>query len=199
MAPTLVFLFYELARDPIQAEKLFAEISGFDITDPRKLQDLSHLNGLINETLRIHPPVPSGGYRETPPEGVTIAGHRITGLTTIVAPRYTTGRLEICFKQADKFVPERCYSNPEIFKKKKAFVPFSQGRYSCVGKNLALAELRYVAALFVGKYHIEFAPGEDGSKVEKAMKDQFIAAPGGLKLVFPARKILTSCCVKSDL
>ena len=184
----MVFLFYELARNPLEAEKLYAEIHGVDITDHRTLQKLPHLNGLINEVLRIHPPVPSGGYRETPSEGVTIAGHPVPGQTTIVAPRYTIGRLESCFEHADQLVPERWYSKPAMVKDKRAFAPFSQGRYSCVGKNLALTELRFVTALLVGRYHTEFAPGEDGSKVEGRMKDQFTAAPGCLNLIFRPRK-----------
>ncbi|MCJ1421897.1 hypothetical protein MMC32_008264 [Xylographa parallela] len=185
----MVFLFYELAYNPMQAEKLYAEVRDVDITDSKTLQNLLHLNGLINETLRIHPPVPSGGYRETPSQGVIVAGRHIPGNTTIVAPRYTIGRLESCFEKADQFIPERWYSSPSMVKNKRAFTPFSQGRYSCVGKNLALAELRYVTALVVGKYSIEFAPGEDGGRVEGNMKDQFTAAPGTLNLVFKTRKV----------
>ena len=184
----MVFLFYELACNPAQAEKLYAEVRDIDITDSKTLRDLPHLDGLINETLRIHPPVPSGGYRETPPQGITVAGRYIPGHTTIVAPRYTIGRHESCFEKANQFIPERWYSNPSMVKNKRAFAPFSQGRYSCVGKNLALAELRYVTALLVGKYIIEFAPREDGSRVEGNMKDQFTAAPGALNLIFKARK-----------
>ena len=67
---------------------------------------------------------------------------------------------------------------------KKVFTPFSIGRFACVGKNLALAEIRFVTALLISKYDIKFAPGEDGVRVWKDMKDQFTAAPGKLELVF---------------
>lgn len=187
MAPTLVFLFYELARNPAEANALHAEVSGVDINDSAALQDLPHLNGVINETLRLHPPVPSGGYRETPSQGITVAGQYIPGHTTIVAPRYTIGRLESCFEQAEQFIPERWYSAPAMVKNKRAFAPFSQGRYSCVGKNLALGELRYVTALLVARYHVDFLPGQRGTDVETKMRDQFTAAPGCLELVFRLR------------
>ena len=75
-------------------EKLRAEVDNVDLYDPRALQGLDHLNGCINEILRLHPSVPTGGYRETPPEGVMIAGRFIPGNTTVVAPRYTIGRRE---------------------------------------------------------------------------------------------------------
>lgn len=60
------------------------------------------------------------------------------------------------------------------------------GRYSCVGKNLAMGELRFVTALLVKKYHIELAPSEDGKRVEADLRDQFTTAPGELKLSFEA-------------
>lgn len=61
------------------------------------------------------------------------------------------------------------------------------GRFSCIGKNLALMELRYVIALLVSRFEVSFAPGEDGSRVEGEMKDQFAAAPGRLDVVFKPR------------
>ena len=36
------------------------------------------------------------------------------------------------------------------------------GRYNCIGKSLALAEIRYVTALLASKYNVNFPPGEDG-------------------------------------
>ena len=68
------------------------ELEGVDVFDRRKLHSLPHLNGVINETLRLYPPVPMHGSRETPPEGITIAGQFIPGGTTLFAPRYTIHR-----------------------------------------------------------------------------------------------------------
>lgn len=94
VASTLIYLFYRLALDPSHAKKLRAEALGVDIHNPRALQSLEHLNGCINEILRLHPSVPTGGYRETPPEGVMVVGRYIPGNITVVAPRYTIGRRE---------------------------------------------------------------------------------------------------------
>lgn len=88
----MVCLFYELARNPNQAEKLLEELQAVDVNDRRALEKLPHLNALIDETMRLHPAVPTGGYRDSPPEGLTIGGRFIPGNTTIVAPRYTIFR-----------------------------------------------------------------------------------------------------------
>ena len=56
-----------------------------------------------------------------------------------------------------------------------------------MGKNLALKEISYLVALILSRYDVEFAPGEDGVRVWKDMKDEFTAAPGKLELVFKPR------------
>ena len=62
------------------------------------------------------------------------------------------------------------------------------GRTSCVGKNLAMAQLRLVAAALLRSYHIRFASAEPGGEaVERDMRDQLTANPGQLKLVFEIR------------
>lgn len=65
----------------------------------------------------------------------------------------------------------------------------STGRHNCIGKSLALSELRYVTALLASKYDISFAPDDNdyGRRVEGDMKDRFTAAPGELRVVFRPR------------
>jgi cytochrome P450 len=130
-AAALTYTFYHLARDSSHIEKLRSELKplrGSDGEfDVKSLQSAEHLNGVINEALRLHPPVPSGLLRVTPPEGITVGRTYIPGNTTVVSPTYTIGRLESCFEQASEFIPERWYSKPEMVKDKSAFAPFSLG------------------------------------------------------------------------
>lgn len=65
-----------------------------DISNDGALAKLIILTALINETLRLHPPVPSGGLRDTPPEGVMTGQTWIPGNTTVVIPQYSLGRRE---------------------------------------------------------------------------------------------------------
>lgn len=69
----------------------------------------------------------------------------------------------------------------------RGFAPFARGKYSCVGQNLALMELRFVVSLLVRKFRIGFAPGESGEKLLTDLRDQFTAAPGKLQLQFQLR------------
>ena len=61
------------------------------------------------------------------------------------------------------------------------------GPYSCVGKNLALLEVRIVTALLLMKYTIRFAPGEDCSAMFRDLKDVFTVSPGKCELIFEQR------------
>ena len=61
------------------------------------------------------------------------------------------------------------------------------GRYGCIGKNLALMELRTVCALLVSKFDVSFAPGEDGMRLLEKSEDYFTIGLESLMLQFKAR------------
>jgi tryprostatin B 6-hydroxylase len=187
IAPTLVFAFYELARCPSYQKELLFALHAVDIYDRNQLRRSDFLTAIIKETLRLHPPVPTGGYRQTPPSGVTINGTYIPGNITIVSPRYSLARLESSYEKADQFVPERWTSRPEMVKDARGFAPFSQGRFNCVGKSLAMSEMRFVIALLIKKFEVGFWGNENGERLFADLKDQFTAAPGRLDLHFRKR------------
>jgi len=76
-----------------------------------------------------------------------------------------------------------------MIRDKRGFAAFSQGRFGCIGKGLAMKTMTYLIKQLVLKYDIEFAPGESGMKLWTGMKDDFTAAPGNLKLVFKVRNL----------
>jgi cytochrome P450 family 628 len=106
------------------------------------------------------------------------------------------------------FIPERWFSRPELIKDKRAFAPFiigayrnlyrppnhpsnnltPTGPYNCVGKQLALLEARMVLAHTVWNYEMEFAPGENGSRIINETIDIVILKAGQLDLVFRKRE-----------
>jgi len=96
-AVTLTHLFYHIATEEGLINRLRQEIdslvgSGNDEhISHDKIKDAPLLNGAINETLRLNPPVPSGLFRKTPNEGVDIAGTFIPGNTVIQMPHYVMG------------------------------------------------------------------------------------------------------------
>jgi len=61
------------------------------------------------------------------------------------------------------------------------------GRFSCVGMNLALAELRLITAFLVKKYNVSFADEKQTSSFLFDVHDYFVTTTGALDLQFRAR------------
>ncbi|KAF2111596.1 cytochrome P450 [Lophiotrema nucula] len=121
---TLSFLFYSLARYPHYVNHLRRELEHTDITDYRRLQALPWINALINETLRLYPPVPTAPLRQTPPEGLRIGERFIPGNVVVSTPLWSLGRLESSYTRADEFLPERWFPGSESIKDRRGFAPF---------------------------------------------------------------------------
>ncbi|KAL9105897.1 MAG: hypothetical protein Q9227_009008 [Pyrenula ochraceoflavens] len=186
-APSLTTLLYLLARHPEHISRIQRELENVDIRNASMLAALPHLNGAINEAMRLLPAVLTFVTRVSPPEGMYIDGTYIPGNIKLAAPRYSIGRLESAWDDPHLFCPERWYSRPDMIRDERAFAPFGVGRTSCVGKNLALTKIRMVVANLLANFDTSFAPGDTREAVERDMRDQLTAKPGDLYLLFKAR------------
>lgn len=63
----------------------------------------------------------------------------------------------------------------------------SSGPFGCIGKQLALMELRTVACLLTTRFDIRLAPNEDGSTLIEKSLDTFTLRMGDLNLIFEER------------
>ncbi|KAK6813588.1 hypothetical protein RU639_010351 [Aspergillus parasiticus] len=194
-ATTLTTIIYELARRPEEVQKLRAELVNCT-TDPNgeytqeSLAILKHLNGVINETLRIHSPVPSYIPRKTPPEGINIDGTHVPGNMNVSCPQWVIGRSETVYQNAQNFIPERWYLYPRMIKERSAFAPFTTGPYTCIGKPLALMNIRATIARLITIFDMELPPGDDGRALERSMREHFsIYMAEDIQVLFRKRAI----------
>jgi cytochrome P450 family 628 len=96
-ASALVYLFYHLATDSGLVEKLRAELEANGIRSDdsftvQAVQNLPYLNALIDEDLRLHPPVPGLPIRDIPAEGLKVGDKVIPGGVQILTPQYSIHR-----------------------------------------------------------------------------------------------------------
>ena len=103
---------------------------------------LGYTDAVINEALRIYPPVAITLPRKVPPGGAMILGQHIEAGTTVGVNHYATYHHPLNFDKPEQFRPERWLN--EL--KTEAFQPFSYGPRNCLGKNVARAEIRLLLA-----------------------------------------------------
>lgn len=108
------------------------------------------------------------------------------------------------YEKPEEFIPERWYSRPELVKEKSAFAPFLVGMssllpslefwrlivvgtYGCIGRPLAMMNLRSTVARLITTFDIKFAEGEDGSTFDGKSTNHFLWVPGDLYISFTKR------------
>ncbi|KAH7260383.1 cytochrome P450, partial [Fusarium solani] len=161
---------FQLLTNKSKLDKLVSEIrSSFDAEDDitlERVNQLSYLLAVLNEGLRIYPPVPTGLPRLVPPGGERMERFWIPEKASLCKQYCHTFansqasdsafHSESNFRDADSFVPERWlgddyYSNDS----KDVLQPFSTGPRNCIGKNLAYAEMRLILARLLWKFDLE--------------------------------------------
>lgn len=168
----MTFAFYYLLLDCTKYIRLQDEVDslwdGVSELDGQQLVPARapYLNAVLSESLRLAEPDPNGNQRSTPKDGAVINGKYIPGYTQISSHKWTMQRDERNFTNAFKFIPERWIDEERVRlglrnHNTKAYIPFGAGVYSCVGKPLALLEMRLFVVRFMKRLELEPAPGYD--------------------------------------
>ncbi|KAH7652974.1 Premnaspirodiene oxygenase protein [Dioscorea alata] len=128
------------------------------------LKRLEYLGFVINETLRLHPPVGLLVPRENA-EDCIISGYDVPKKTTVMVNAWALGRDPKLWENPDIFNPERFVESPINYKgNHMQFIPFGAGRRICPGIQLANATIMTALANIL--YHFNWKlpnemPGED--------------------------------------
>lgn len=192
-ATTITYLSYYLAARPSLQRDALAELTANGIRESDSItvdgvRNLPFLNAIIKETLRLHPPVSSALGRDTPKEGLQVGDTFIPGGVTIQTPNWSIQRNAHAFVKPNEFIPERWTSRPELVLQSAAYMPFSIGAFSCIGKQLAYNETRTVIAMLVLSFKFHLAADEDGDEILHKFSDVFVTNLGALRMVFELRK-----------
>ncbi|MCJ1477021.1 hypothetical protein MMC13_005692 [Lambiella insularis] len=155
-------LLFWCLKTPKVMEKLQAEVDAalpesLNVPSYDTIKDLPFLRQVISETLRIHSTSSLGLPRVVPPgPPITIASRRFPAGTVLSVPAYTIHHsTSIWGPDADVFRPERFAPENLTDKQKAAFIPFSYGPRSCIGRNVAEMELALIVSTVVAGYDFE--------------------------------------------
>ncbi|KAJ3988632.1 cytochrome P450 [Lentinula detonsa] len=198
-------IFYFLLTNPSAYNRLRDEIDAYadHALNYNTQAGMPYLNAVINENLRLLPAVPSGSVRGTTQEtgGQYLGSYYIPPNTTVSIHFYSMHRDPRNFSLPDLFLPERWLSmeertvlEPALFAEPdsfihnpSAFIPFSYGPASCVGKNYAYLEMRMVVCKIMVSFDICRAKEFNSSVYEDSIKDLFTLAVGNLPVVLTSR------------
>ncbi|KAH7027229.1 cytochrome P450 3A17 [Microdochium trichocladiopsis] len=168
-ATALSGFFFLLAQHPDAMRRLQEEVRGAFASeaevDIKSSARLPYLSACLEETMRLYPPAVVTPPRVSP--GAEIEGRFVPKGTRIFVPQYVTFRNENHFTDPDSFRPERWLPathplhDPKYAGDNRAvFKPFSFGPRDCIGKNLAVAEMRIFAARLALRFDWELPPGQ---------------------------------------
>ncbi|GME31920.1 putative cytochrome p450 protein [Neofusicoccum parvum] len=153
---------YYLLRDKHVLDKLTAEIRGVfkspEEMNMTTLGQLPYLRAVLDEGLRMYPPVPAGLPRVVPPEGRIICGNSVPGGAIVTLSQYAAYHSASNFHKPESFLPERWLSNsePRFANDEHSVVePFSYGPRNCIGKNLAYHEMRLILASVLWHFDLQ--------------------------------------------
>lgn len=118
-----------------------------------KVKHLPYLRAVLDESLRLFPPVTFNLPRRTPPGGCFVGSEFIPGDTSVSVSSWTAHRDESVFPEPEKFIPERWLgeSSTEL---QKGFIPFSTGARGCIGRNISYLEQTVLLASIVHRYEM---------------------------------------------
>ncbi|KAK9781105.1 putative Fatty acid synthase beta subunit hexB [Seiridium cardinale] len=141
-----------LARLASHVRESFTSESEIDLISVGKL---GYMLAVIDEALRLYPPVPMQSNRVVARGGATIAGQWVPEGTSVAVQQYAACRTGANFHRADEFLPQRWLGDPEFAgDRREVSQPFSVGPRNCIGRQLAYAEMRLILAKILWNFEL---------------------------------------------
>ena len=182
-ASALTWLFYWIHYLPEVKEKLLHELNSLgDKPDYKEINNLSYLDAVISETLRIYPVVP-GTFGRIINQPMSVMGYDFDPHTFFMISIYNLHHREDLYPNSKQFKPERflqkSYSPYE-------YAPFGGGNRRCLGSALALLEMKLVIATILPRFQLELTSNRPMLPVRRGLT---LAPPNSFKMV--VNKILS--------
>ncbi|KAJ7300834.1 cytochrome P450 monooxygenase pc-bph, partial [Mycena albidolilacea] len=170
---SLIAALYYLAQSPNAQRDLQAELDSHMTSCAPSYTDievLPCLNACLNETLRLYSPVGLGLPRTVPHPGMCISGAWLAGGTTVGVPIYTVHRNAALWgEHPEEFRPGRWLQGDGVQARldADALRAFSDGPMRCIGKHLALAQLRVMIAAIFKRFDVFLEVPESPLHIEE--------------------------------
>ncbi len=177
----LAWAFYWVCRQPIEREKLMAEIDALgDNPEPETIVGLPYLDAFCQETLRIHPVAPNVARLLQKP--FNLLGNTVAEGTVLAASI-------MMLHENEKLYPEPRTFRPERFLERKfspyEFIPFGGGPRRCIGAAFAMYEMKIALATLLRRYRFRLVKD---APVKYTQRGLTMGPKGGIEMVAEKRR-----------
>ncbi|KAL4714471.1 hypothetical protein ACJJTC_017766 [Scirpophaga incertulas] len=128
-----------------------------DSDRPATFQDtleMKYLERCLMETLRMYPPVPIIARHLKQDITLPSCGKQVPAGTTIIITTYKLHRRPDVYPNPDKFDPDNFLPERSANRHYYAFVPFSAGPRSCVGRKYAMLKLKIILSTILRNFRV---------------------------------------------
>ena len=178
-AQTLSWVFYQLGQHPEVCRKIRSEVSGFgaDECTPDSLQKMTYTKSVIEETMRIYPPVWLIARKSFQDDN--ICGHFLPAGSTVLINVYGMNHDPLTWNEPGIFNPSRFDAVKKMQHHPFQFIPFGGGQRLCIGNLFAMMVMQVVVSKLVTAFDFEVPPGF------KALPEPNVTlrAKGGIRLL----------------
>ncbi|KAI9290958.1 cytochrome P450 [Neoconidiobolus thromboides FSU 785] len=164
----LSVILHFLAQNPSVQHKLRQEImnimkltkynngDSYDSVCPNidQVKQMSYLEAVVKESLRLYPPVPELNLRKTSKD-VIVDNYTIPKDTNVILSIYSINRDKQYWDEPEKFKPER-FLNSNSHIDPLSWAVFGGGERLCIGMKFSLLEQKVVIAMILLRYKITY-------------------------------------------
>jgi cytochrome P450 len=159
-AITLSWAFYLLDRHPAVEARVHEEVDrvfGGRAPAYGDLEGLAYCRAVIDETLRLFPPVHVFSRQALGDDQV--CGHRVPKGSFVTVASWVLHRHKLWWQDPQEFRPERFLPENADKIDRFAYIPFGTGPRVCLGKHLGLLEATMLFAMTARSFRLRLKPG----------------------------------------
>ncbi|KLO20689.1 cytochrome P450 [Schizopora paradoxa] len=166
-ASGIAWTLWLLAINPEVQQKLREEVRMHLANNPtpdyKSLKQMEYLEHVVMEALRLYPPVPMTLRKAT--KNDYIDGIMVMKGTIVYIPiRVVNTYQGFWGADAEEFRPERWEKLPDTIHPTLSFMSFIAGPHHCIGKTMAVVEMKAVLAILISQF--SFEPAYPGQKAK---------------------------------
>jgi cytochrome P450 len=157
-AVAMTFVWYLLSKHPWVEAKLHQELAAVLDGRPPKYDDLEQLpytRQVIQEAMRLYPPVPGLSGRRAVADDV-VCGRPVPKGTHVAIMPWILHRHQTLWNEPGRFDPDRFSPENSSGRDRFAWLPFGGGPRICIGASLALTEASLILATVAQRFKFGF-------------------------------------------